>query len=152
MVQLSLGMFPFIDSILYKDEWYFLTRGNKMYSVSLLSTNELQAKVAKLPVVPSGLNVRTLLGSVFIRESTNTVKSEMIIGTTILLPQLSYKPLSMYTFSPHTMSWVDIGDLPISEYLSSTTLPTGELVIIGKVMGKATKVFISRTECKCKVR
>ena len=47
-------------------------------------------------------------------------------------------------YSPHTLSWLHVGDLPIE--LSSTTtivLPTGELVVLGGVSasGRSNRVF-----------
>jgi len=60
---------------------------------------------------------------------------------------LQNQSLSLYCLSPYPHSWKYAEDLPISGYLSSTTLPSGELVVMG-ITGMVTKVFISHTDCK----
>jgi len=150
VVQLPSGMCPFFDSVLYKDEWYFLKEDKEIYSISLALTEELQAKKTNLPSRPSGLKLHALLGAVRIRESTKAVSSEMIIGIGEYWSWPEIPPMSLLicTISPYTMSWVEIGDLPISTCFSSTTLPTGDLVVIGEMIGGPTRIYISRTECK----
>ena len=49
---------------------------------------------------------------------------------------------SIHAFSPHTQSWVHVGDLPVAGFqVCTVVLPSGELIVMGGFLSNTDKVW-----------
>ena len=56
---------------------------------------------------------------------------------------------SIHAYSPHTKSWVDVGDIPVEFYSTCTTvLPTGDLMLIGGWSNTSIKSCVHKASLK----
>ena len=115
-----------MKSTVLNEQWYLMGgegQGKKVYYASLDSLvasckKPLPSVWKRLPDVPHD------------RSSTAVFGNRLVAVGGGVFPFSS----SIHTYSPHTQSWVHVGDMPVR--LSDTctaVLPTGELMVIGGV-------------------
>ena len=132
----------YMQSVVYNDVWYVCGgggQGREVYSAPLQSivesTRDTQSTVwTKLPPTPHWYSSIAIFG-----------QQLLTIG--------GYPPhtSAVHVFSPHSLSWPHVGDLPVALHsTSSLTLPNGELMTLGGNTGlqDSDRVFIGQLEGK----
>ena len=144
-----------MKSVVHGNVWYLMGGRNQKRNVFCTSLEDFQSKKPDTSSEP--LIVWKLLGSrlPYERSSPAIFGNRLIaIGGENDFPGSQISTSTIHAYSDHTKSWVHVGDLPQRLHSSCTVvLPTGELVVIGGMIGygtKSKKVYMSIFKGRCK--
>ena len=144
-----------MKSVVLKDEWYLMGGRNQKRNVFCTNLEDFQnckSDTSSDPVI-----VWKKLGSQLPYERS----SPAVFGNTLIavggennFPGSQVSTSTIHAYSEYTKSWVHVGDLPQRLHSSCTVvLPTGELMVIGGMIGYTTKsrhVYMSTLKGKHK--
>ena len=131
-----------MKSTILNGHWYRMGgegQGKEVYYASLdslvascrPSVKSLPSVWKRLPDVPHALSSTAVVGNRLIAVGGEDLSS------------------SIHAYSPHTQSWVHVGDMPIRlESTCTAVLPTGDLMVIGGFRGASVNSCVHKASLK----
>ena len=144
-----------LKSVVHNGDWCLMGGRNQKRNVFCTSLEDFQNSepdASSIPVI-----VWKTFGSrlPYERSSPAVFGNRLIaVGGENNFPGSQVSTSTIHAYSEHTKSWVHVGDLPNDQRLHSSctvVLPTGELMVIGGMIGYTTKsrhVYISTLKGK----